>query len=214
MNRLSTSNLGETHIGVIFVQCILKFALTDSLWVVFLLALYKRDLMPDRALDSSAFVLFTSISLTSSSVICFPPPFLFHCCNWDVHTVKGLFILFLTQISSCRSTVIQSKLAHLKHQCQHMVTESHSSCFTGTTSTLNLSSQNAQGNFQIVGWVTLFIKLLKQGQVIWSSFILCKLKTLEHMKVKEATLIYSLKNLTRNITHSSLSCSINPSFVL
>ena len=52
--------------------------------------------------------------------------------------------------------VIQSKFAQLNHQRQYVVAESHSSRYTsGTTSILNLSSQNIQGNFRIVWRVTL-----------------------------------------------------------
>lgn len=52
--------------------------------------------------------------------------------------------------------VIQSKFAQLNHQRQYVVAESHSSRYTsGTTSILNLSSQNTQGNFQILWRVTL-----------------------------------------------------------
>lgn len=52
--------------------------------------------------------------------------------------------------------MIQSNLAQLNHQRQYVFAESHSSRYTsGTTSILNLSSQNIQGTFRIVWRVTL-----------------------------------------------------------
>ena len=53
--------------------------------VVLTLASYKRHLTTDPDFKSSSFVLVTSTSIIGCGAIFKLPPFLRHCCNWDVH---------------------------------------------------------------------------------------------------------------------------------
>ena len=87
-------------LGSICFSCSFSFCSAATLCVVFILASYTRDLMPERNLNSSSFVFVTSTSITGCGAMFFPPPFLCHCCSCDVQAKEDCW-----SCSSIRSLV-------------------------------------------------------------------------------------------------------------